>query len=326
MYETKDNLMGALTGAAAAALTSYVRNEDDLERRLRDTRDEAEEALDLIRELNSRGEVIRSRLPTVNDLQVAMSIASQQTVSPSVIPTSSTVVRPDLTSTMEAAVADLAWPPVPGIYTSKGLVEQAGELTTAFLAMTYEEVRAFVLGLTQSKSPSRDAKLQMFAAANALSSVVAGLKLSTQQYRDAWMRLFTGQVAAPSSGASTADPHRDVARPPIVVAVDGGVAGVTPLGRPDILSHPCEHRNTDVNMKFRVTIPAGSGLNAGTSAFAINFGSEYRTQDNKAIQPTVVISDYRFYASQTTSTGFAVTNSTGLAQGAYDILIAAISG
>jgi hypothetical protein len=79
-------------------------------------------------------------------------------------------------------------------------------------------------------------------------------------------------------------------------------------------------------MKFRVTIPSGSGLNAGTSAFAINFGSEYRTQDNKAIQPTVVISDYRFYASQTTSTGFAVTNSTGLAQGAYDILIAAISG
>ena len=144
---------------ATAALASYIRNEDDLERRLRNARDEAEGALDLIRDMNGHGGVIRSRLPAVMDAQDGLSIASQQQTAPSVVPSSAPSARPDLTTSMESGVADLSWPPQLGEYAERGLVKQAGELTASFLAMTYEEVRAFVLGLTQPRSPSREAKV-----------------------------------------------------------------------------------------------------------------------------------------------------------------------
>ena len=84
------------------------------------------------------------------DAQVGLSIASQQQTTPSVVPSSAPSTRPDLTTSMESGVADLSWPPQPGEYTDRGLVKQAGELTASFLAMTYEEVRAFVLGLTRA--------------------------------------------------------------------------------------------------------------------------------------------------------------------------------
>lgn len=78
-----------------------------------------------------------------------------------------------LTTSMKAGVTDLSWPPQPDEYIERGLVKQAGELTDSFLA-----VRAFVLGLTQPRSPSREAKVQRFSMANALSSVLAGLWLT----------------------------------------------------------------------------------------------------------------------------------------------------
>jgi len=98
---------------------------------------------------------------------------------------------------MEAAVADMSWPPQAGQYDAKGMVSKVGELTTTFLSLTYEEVRAFVQGLAQTKAPSKDGKVQVFYAANTLVQTVAGLKLSAQQYADAWARLFRPTTAAP---------------------------------------------------------------------------------------------------------------------------------
>ncbi|MFO0576108.1 MAG: hypothetical protein U1A78_19065 [Polyangia bacterium] len=331
MNEQKENLMGALTGAATAALASYIRNEDDLERRLRNTRDDAEEALDLIRDLQSRGEVIRSRLPAVNDAQVGISIASQQQSAPAVIPSSAPSTRPDLSSTMDGAVADLTWPPHPGVYTDRGLVQQAGELTASFLALTYEEVRAFILGLTQPRSPSRDAKVQIFNMATELSVVVSSLRLTHAQYRDAWTRLFTGQALPvpqnppPQQPGPVVDVHRDPNRPPVIAAFDAGVTSVTPLGKPDIPAYPYEHRNIDVSMKLRIVVGAGPGVAAGSNVVSINFGSEFRTPDNKPVQPAVLVNDLRFYATSITSTGFVLSNWSLLAQGTYDVLIGSIS-
>lgn len=331
MNGAKENLMGALTGAATAALASYIRNEDDLERRLRNTRDDAEEALDLIRDINSHGVAIRSRLPAVMDAQVGLSIASQQQTAPAVVPSSAPSTRPDLTTTMDSAVGDLSWPPQPGEYTDRGLVKQAGELTASFLALTYEEVRAFVLGLTQPRSPSRDAKVQLFYMANALSSVVSSLRLNSQQYRDAFARLFTGvplpppSSSQPPSSSGIPDIHRDPSRPPVIAGFDAGVASVVPLGRPDIPAHPYEHRNIDASMKFRITVPMGPGVGAGSNVVAVNFGSEYRTPDNRPIQPAVLVNDLRFYASNITSTGFVLSNWSLLGAGTYDVFISAAS-
>lgn len=65
---------------------------------------------------------------------------------------------------MESSVSELAWPPQPGQYDARGMVKVPGELTAMFLAQTFEEVRAFVQGLAQSKSPGRDGKVQVLCS------------------------------------------------------------------------------------------------------------------------------------------------------------------
>ena len=138
MSRKEDNLNGAMTGIAIAAAAHWARYEDDTQRRLHNVRLDAEEALDLIRDMQSRGEVVRSRLPTVMDALVGTSIASPQPTAASVFPSTTPLVRSDLTTQMETAVADMTWPPEPGRYDDRGLVNQAGELTSMFLSLTYE--------------------------------------------------------------------------------------------------------------------------------------------------------------------------------------------
>ncbi len=138
MSRKEDNLNGAMTGIAIAAAAHWARYEDDTQRRLHNVRLDAEEALDLIRDMQNRGEVVRSRLPTVMDALVGTSIASPQPTAASVFPSTTPLVRSDLTTQMETAVADMTWPPEPGRYDDRGLVNQAGELTSMFLSLTYE--------------------------------------------------------------------------------------------------------------------------------------------------------------------------------------------
>lgn len=193
--DTKDNsLMGALTGLAVTAAGWWSRYDEDTQRRLRNTRADIRDALELIRELNARGEVHRSRLPTVQDAFVGLSLSSPQPTAPAFIPSTTPSVRPDLTSQMETAVGDMSWPPEPGDYDSRGLVKRAGELTSMFLALTFEEVRAFVQGMAQPRSPGREAKLQIFYAVNALVATLCEKRLTWDQYRTLWGRLLTPEL------------------------------------------------------------------------------------------------------------------------------------
>lgn len=325
----ENNLNGALTGIAIAAAAHWSRYDDDTQRRLRNVRLDAEEALDLIRDMQSRGEVIRSRLPTVMDAQVGIAIASPQPASAALVPSTTPLVRPNLTTQMETAVADMTWPPVPGQYDDRGLVKQAGELTSMFLSLTYEEIRAFVQGLAQARPPSRDCKVQIYYAANALIAQLCGQKLTWQQYKDAWARLFGGAAGA----ASTVDAHSDPSRPPIVVgALGANVTSVVPLSSSSIAGYPYANRNTDSAMRFRI-IAGGGNVGAGTTICTIQFGSEYRIRDTTntliSIQPVVTVNSNtnRIYADNITSTAFTIANSGQInANSTLDVFISACAG
>ena len=74
---------------------------------------------------------------------------------------------PDLAANMSTAVARiLKWPPKPGQYDERGHILATGELTALASALTYEEPRAFLQALVQSKQPTTAQKVQIFLAAN----------------------------------------------------------------------------------------------------------------------------------------------------------------
>jgi hypothetical protein len=317
---------GTITGIALAAAAHWARYDGETQRRLRNVRQDAEEALDRIHDMQSHGEAVRRQLPTVLDAQVGIAIASPQPTSASVVPSTAPMSRPDLSAQLESTVAELTWPPEPGQYDERGLVKQAGELTSMFLSLTFEEVRAFVLGLTQARPPSREAKVQIFAAANALVAQLATQRLSLAQYRTAWARLFAGETAA-----AAADAHRDPQRPPMPVgALAANVSAVTPLSSAAIPGFPFANRNTDAAMRFRVTTGAAL-VPPGQAVATIQFGSEYRTRpvDGDAepvpTQPVVVVNSAlgRFYADNIIASSFTLVNSTSLQAGStFDVFIA----
>ena len=84
--------------------------------------------------------MIRSRIPIVMDALVGLAIASPQPTSAAIIPTTTPLVRPDLTTQMETAVADMTWPPVPGEHDERGMVKQVGELTYGVARPLIDEV------------------------------------------------------------------------------------------------------------------------------------------------------------------------------------------
>ena len=318
----KDQLSGALTGIAVAAAAHWARYDDDSQRRLRNVRLDTEEALDQIRQMQSHGEQIRSRLPVLMDAQVGIALANPQPAAPAIVPSTVPMSRPDLASQMETAVSDMSWPPEPGQYDDRGLIKQTGELTSLFLALTYEEVRAFVQGLPQSRSPAPEAKIQIFYAANALVAQLVGQKLTWQQYKDAWARLFGGSGTGNATGTGQTppttilDPHQDPARPPIIAVLGAGIASVVPLSSQSISGYPFANRNTDAAIRLRITAGAAP-VNAGANIVQMQFGTEYRYRDANGVlvpfQPTAALSSTgnRLYIENITSTGFAIFN-TGL--------------
>lgn len=309
MNKHEENVAGALTGAVAAAAVQWARYDDDTQRRLRNVRDDARATAALLSELQARGEILRSQIPTVNDAQIGIALANDPNpTSPTLLPNATAITRPDVFSNMEVAIADLSWPPQAGVYDAKGMVTKVGELTTTFLTMTFEEVRAFIQGLAQPKAPTRDGKVQVFWAANTLIGTVAGLKLTAQQYADAWARLF----GAPTSGTnppSVVD-HTDSSRPPTVASLDAGLTSVVPLGLPEVPAATFYHQNTDAVSKCRITVSAG-GIGANIVAVAFNFGNPY-VFNGKSYVPTVICNDPRFKVVNTTNSGFALLTIFGL--------------
>lgn len=305
---TNDDVNAGLTGAAVAAMAAYSRYDNDTQDRIRQNRNDTRTVADQLAIHKSQGENLRSRLPVVQDAQVGLSIATAQSTSPAVVPSQPSQVRPDLTANADASAEVSSWPPRTGTYDSDGLVSSAsGEMTSAFLALTYQEVRAFISGLAQSTAPAGPGKVQIRRVAHALVSTVASLSLSVDDYKAAWARLFSG-----SSGQ-----HDSPATPPVVSAIDPGITSIKANGLPD-LALGYEHQNSDCASKWRIQIGAGN-IGAGVSVFAVTFGSPY-TKRGKQFVPVVTINDPRFLVTSVSPTGFFVINQQALvANTTYEI-------
>ncbi len=305
-----ETLEGVLSGAALAAAAGFAREGDETQRKLRIARDDASKALRELEDLNSRGDVVRSRMPAVMDFMAGLSIAHQPSPAPSLTPSLAGLTRPDLAANMATAVADLKWPPKPGQYDERGNIITVGELTALASALTCEEVRAFVQGFVQSRQPTAAHKVQIFNAANALVSVLEELNLSRDQHVEVWKGLFTGAPGGPSGTVVGADPHRLTSSPPVAQVVDPGVASVVPLGQPELANYPYAHQNTDQASKWRVTF--GASVSAGTTAFQINFGTHPWLKDGKPYQPVVMCSAPQLAVAVVTYNGFSVKTVQGI--------------
>ncbi len=289
-----NNLSGALTGMLVAAAANWARYDDDTQRRLRNIRNDAEAALDEIRILQSRGDMIRLRIPIVQDFQVGLALASPALITPQVTPAVVPMVRPNLTNITPSAIADLQWPPVVGSYDPNGMTSQPGDMTVLSLALSYEEVRAFILGLTQSAPPQSTTKTQIYNATSGLVQALAYMgstkPLTIAEYATIWLMLFQGTAAGPGGpGSPTVDPHTSTALPPVATSLHA-TAAITPLGKPEIPAYPYEHQNTDRASKWRIVVTGT--LPALTSIATFKFGTIF-TRNSKPFQPAVSASDGR---------------------------------
>jgi hypothetical protein len=317
----------ALTGAGLAALVSGVRYLDETDRRLRHQRNNIQDLESEIQTLLGRGDMIRLRLPVVQDAQVGLAMANPTNPAPVTVPGGLPITqRPELAQVAQTAVKDLQWPPKPGTYTPAGSVEQVGELTVSALADTFEENRAIKLGVVQQQSPTSDHKVQIFYAFNALIAQLGHQSLTWAQYKAAWERLFG------IAGSPVGDPHFDPGRPPTVVPGSLGVnvTSVVPLTATSIPGYPFKNLNTDSAMRFRVT--TGGNVIAGTQLCSIRFGTEYRYQAQdgsiNSFQPFVNPSPgaYGIYTLGATSQTFELYNTTIIPAGTVDVFVSTTAG
>ena len=280
--ENKTN--AAMLGMLTAAVASWDSYDKDTQRRLRNLRDDADDALSAIKDYQSRGEQIRLRLPSVMDALLGIALANPTQTTPEILPTTTKLSRPVID---ESSASDLTWPPKPGTYDGKGKVSELGELSRTFLAMSFQEVRAFIEGLAQEKSPSQAGLLQINRAAKQLISILATLNLSSAQYAAAWLKVFTGS-------ASPTDPHLGT---PTIGAPNGAnnVASVA------FVPSSCK---TDRAMRIRVTAGAGI-IGSGADVVSIVFASEWKDANGNPVIPAIVGSQ-GLYASGSSSTGFTV--------------------
>jgi len=267
-----ENLTGALTGMALAAAANWARYDDDTQRRLRNQRLDVQALSNQLADMNSRGEVLRARLPVAMDAVVGLALANTSLPAPQLIPTNTALARPDFVNRAQAAITQMTWPPQPGVYDERGMVKEVGEMTQTFLALTYEEVRCFLEALPQSQQPTAECKRAIFFAANSLTRALCQMDtLTYEQFLAAWHRLFTGE--------SLLGLHADPAKAPKVVGALGtNVASVAPMAGPQ----------TDRASRWRITANGANPISAGTPIATIQWGSEWRYQ-NGPLQPAVAV-------------------------------------
>ena len=323
---TNNNLNGALTGMLVAAAANWARYDDDTQRRLRNIRNDAEAALDEIRNLQSRGEMIRLRIPLVQDFQVGLALASPALLTPQITPSVIPLIRPNLTNITDTSISDLQWPPRVGSYDPNGMTSQPGDMTVLSLALSFEEVRAFILGLTQPQSPMSATKLQIYNAASglvrALDQIGASHPLTIAQYTAIWLALFRGTTISGGGGIPGVDTHSTTASAPTILATDPAAA-ITPLGKPELAAYPYEHQNTDRSSKWRIVV---TGTLASTSTIAtFKFGSVF-TREGKAYQPSVQVSDGRMKVTSIMPDKFSLEALVQLQNETADIAITVLGG
>lgn len=289
-FAMENKTTAAMAGLLVASLASWDSYDKDNQRRLRNLRDDNDDLFNQLREYISRGEQIRGRLAVPMDAQLGLALANPATVSPEILPTNTKLSRPVFD---EESVSDLSFPPKTGTYDGKGRVSELGEMTRTFLALTFQELRAFLEGLAQDKSPSQAGLLQINRAAHQLISVLATLNLSSTQYAAAWQKLFSGLTAS-------TDPHLGT---PIIGTPNGGnnVASVT---------FSPNSAKSDRAMRIRIT--AGGGIvGSGADVVSITFASEWKDANGNPVVPAIVASQ-GLYASLSSSTGFTLQLSTSI--------------
>ena len=282
----------ALLGLVTAAVVSWDRQDQETQRKNRNTRDDLRDITDRFNSYISRGEQIRSRLPSVMSALLGLALANPSTASAVVLPTTTKLTRPEIGGD---DTADLTWPPKIGTFDANGNVSEIGELTRTFLAATFQESRAWNEGLTQDKSPNLAGLTQINNAAHQLIAVLSTLNLTAAQYAAAWLKVFTG-----TASQATVDVH---AASPTIGTPNGGnnVASVTFIAG---------SVKSDRAMRLRITA-GGANIPAASDVVSIAFASEWKDSTGVPVTPAIVGSQ-GLVATSSTSTGFTIQLAQGI--------------
>lgn len=266
MHDDTTNVTGAVTGAAIAALAGFVKNDDDTQQRLRTTQQDVRTTIQMLQAFKARGEVLRARLPVVQDFQAGLSAASTLAPTASVIPSTVQQIRPNLAANMEAVVSVAQWPPLPGQYDENGMVQTVGDMGVLAEVLTLQETRALIQAAAQGTAPSSAGLAQIWRAVNALIYQLTQQGLSWQQYQLIWATLF-------GSGAGSAEQHSDPNKPPLGAIVQA--SKIDELTSSKVPAYPYANRNTDARNAWRV-VASASGNGQGSILAHVTYGQEYR--------------------------------------------------
>jgi hypothetical protein len=94
-------------------MVSWDRQDQETQRKNRNTRDDLRDITDRFNSYIARGEQIRSRLPSVMSALLGLALANPTTASAVVLPTTTKLTRPEIGGD---SVADLSWPPKTGTF------------------------------------------------------------------------------------------------------------------------------------------------------------------------------------------------------------------
>ena len=236
----------ALESILGAALVYLSQRDDGVAARLRQVRRTLDGALDALASFAGRGELVRLRAALVQDFLIGI-LAARSPRPPGVLPTQGP-------GRIELNADDAQhWPPHEGQYDANGGSSRLGELALLGLALTYEETRTFLIGLTQASQPSAAARQQIGRVSKALVAVVSRLGLDAGSYERAWLRLFASD--SPASSAPEG-PTLSNSAPPDIVA-SGAAGGANSAARAD---HAHGHGNQAGGALHALATPTTSGF------------------------------------------------------------------
>ena len=239
----------ALESIWGAALVYLSRQDDTVGARLRQARRTLDGLTEALATFAARGELLRLRAALVQDFLIGILI-SRTPRGAGVLPTQ-VGARPELSPDEPQH-----WPPQEGLYDANGLGSRLGELAQLGFALTYEEVRTFLIALTQAQPPTPSGRQQIGRAARSLSSVVSSLVLDLPSYERAWRRLFSGDALGAPSMAPLAPPVPVVPTPiatsaPPEVANGGSIGTATSAARADHHGHARDRREPQRSPRLR---------------------------------------------------------------------------
>lgn len=278
MSDTK----ATIAGLVAVALPLWVRAQDDNDRELRNNRLDLRDLEDQLRACCNHGATIRAKLPIAQDVGVGLALSNPKAAVPEILPTSTPTTRPLIG---EDTVFDYKWPPRVGNYTANGALTETGEMTRLALALAFQETRAWIEGFTLPGAPAPSVTAQIFNASRALSTVIASLNLSRNEWIAAWKRLFDDGLQAIGT--------------PTISGLGSNVASVVPASGSAF---------TNRAMRVKVTASGSGDIVAGSDIATVTFSKPL------AVAPAVVGSN-GLNALNVTANGFTIQCSVAIFSG-----------